>query len=256
MNMERIVDIKYGPHSRNIGDFLSAERPDSPLILLIHGGGWGTLDRYSMAGVALFLQQSGFSVFNIEYRLCTEASWPACGDDCLCALNYLRRANPRSIGEADPARIGIVGASAGGHLALMTALRAGKDEVRAVVSISGITDLTLYQRTAPDCIPYLFGKEASGSDVENASPVHLLTADCPPTLLTHSCHDNVVEIANAYSYTERARQVNAPVEFFEYSCLREAKQSHCIWRPGSQPHKLYPELEDVIASFLHRNLDA
>ena len=94
-----------------------------PALLHIHGGGMVIGSAKSMqhgpAGTAAAL---GIPVASVEYRLAPEHPFPAPQDDCLAGLSWLA-ANAGELG-IDPARIGILGESAGGGLAAATALMA------------------------------------------------------------------------------------------------------------------------------------
>jgi hypothetical protein len=85
--------------TRNTGDLYLPENADrnTPLALSIHGGGWSAMDKSSFAGVAEFLCGLGMAVFNIDYRLLTDAPWPICGDDCLRAAGFLLEARHPSL---------------------------------------------------------------------------------------------------------------------------------------------------------------
>ena len=125
------------------GELWLPEKPvtaDTPKIMLIHGGGWwhGTAD--FMAGVADRFCREGYIVFNIDYRVTTEAPWPACGDDCLAAADFFVRADAEEIRVTAGKPIVVCGVSAGGHLALMTGLRMPREQVLGIISIAGIAD--------------------------------------------------------------------------------------------------------------------
>ena len=64
---------------------------DTPVALLIHGGGWAHMDRYSITGIAEWMQRDlGFAVYNVGYRLATsDHPWPACGVDCVDAAKFV-----------------------------------------------------------------------------------------------------------------------------------------------------------------------
>ena len=133
-----------------------------PAIVVIHGGGWLEGDKSSFAsdkdavpGNIVDFAKLGFVAVTINYRLSTEASFPAALDDCKCAVRWLR-AHAKEYG-VDPDRIGAYGNSAGGHLALLLGLAAEEtardadrsfpehsSRVQAVVSDSGPLDL-IYQ---------------------------------------------------------------------------------------------------------------
>jgi acetyl esterase/lipase len=205
--------------------------------------------RPSFVGVAEFLRERGFAAFNIEYRLCGSEPWPACGDDCLKAADFLL-----SSGDGTPAlrrdRLFVIGASAGGHLALMTGLRLPPEKVSGVVSISGVADLAPDMLNFPSRYKSLFGHEPRASDVDSASPLRHIRKGQPPVLCTHCPLDNVVDISSQGNFVARCRQLGVEnVEFFEYERPLEAAISHCIWIPGSEPHKLYPEIEEAIRAF-------
>ncbi len=221
-----------------------------PLLLLIHGGGWCALDRHSVDGIVPFLLAQGFAVFNIEYRLTGEAPWPACGEDCLAAARYLLNSNdlPDFL---DTKRLFILGGSAGGHLALMTGLRLPKTQVAAIVSISGITDLNLFQEENPE-LYHLRGplvRPVSKEQNDKDSPTHYIRPDMPPVLLTHCPADTVVRSLHADVFLKKAKESGAQTELFSYV---RPQDGHCIWIPGSNPHRLYPELEERIVRFLNR----
>ena len=91
-----------------------------PTILHIHGGGWVGGTRESVVLRTLPYLEMGFAVVNISYRLGQVAPAPAAVEDCLCALRWVAR-NAKQY-NFDPARIVIMGYSAGGHLAMATGM--------------------------------------------------------------------------------------------------------------------------------------
>src|SRR5271165_4020224 len=93
-------------------------RTPTPAILWIHGGGWERGDKNGNSG-ALLLADEGFVTASLFYRLSGDSPFPADIEDCKCAIRFLR-ANAGKYG-IDPNRIGVAGASAGGHLAELVA---------------------------------------------------------------------------------------------------------------------------------------
>jgi len=235
-------------------DFFIPDRPAVPdmAVLIIHGGGWSAMSKESFEGVALWLSgELGLPVCNINYRLTTESPWPACGDDCLAAADFLLKSSLIP-GCPEKRRIFVLGGSAGGHLALMTGLRLPPEKVVGIVSISGIGDLNEDRALDPARYRGLFGHEPSEAEIRNASPASYLTPDSPPIFCTHEFGDIVVPIASAKSFLEAVRKNGTDSETFFYSKPEETGYSHRIWIPGSAPHKLYPEIEAAIASFIKR----
>jgi acetyl esterase len=94
-----------------------------PGILQIHGGGFivGSVEA-EHAGAVLTAANLGAVLVSVEYRLAPEHPYPAGLHDCYAALSFLH-AKADALG-ADPARIALQGASAGGGLAAATALLA------------------------------------------------------------------------------------------------------------------------------------
>ena len=101
-----------------------------PLILHFHGGGWVVGDLTSHRSFCRALAKAtGAIVVDLDYRLAPEHRAPAAVDDGVSALQWLRQ-HASELG-ADGSRIALAGDSAGGHLALSTALRM-KDGPRAL----------------------------------------------------------------------------------------------------------------------------
>lgn len=91
-----------------------------PAVVFFHGGGWslGDLDCYDGLMRSL-CSQSGAIFLSVDYRLAPENKFPAGLNDCIAAVNWLR-VNGAEFG-VDTDRIAIMGDSAGGNLALVTA---------------------------------------------------------------------------------------------------------------------------------------
>jgi len=125
-----------------------------PVILYFHGGGWVIADRKVYAGGARGLaRNSGAIVVSVDYRRAPEAPFPAQHDDALASYRWLLQ-NAASIG-GDASRIAFAGESAGGNLAVSTAMQArdaGLPLPRHIVSVYPIAGSDLntpsYQDTA------------------------------------------------------------------------------------------------------------
>ncbi len=186
-------------------------RRPTPAVLWLHGGGWERGDKNGSSG-ARFLASAGFVTASIYYRLSGEAKFPADLEDCKCAVRYLR-ANAERYG-LDPDRIGIAGASSGGHLALLVGLadqKAGLEgfggwpnvssRVSAVVSYYGPTDLTAiaadFGTRAQAAITKLIGVASQESPAAywRASPIAYVAPGKPPILMVHGDGDTLVPFA-------------------------------------------------------------
>ena len=118
-----------------------------PALVLVHGGSWLGGDRGSMGEEAGWLAQRGYVTFTVDYRLAPTYRYPAAVDDVRRFVRWLRK--PAQVKEyrIDPARIGALGSSAGGHLTAMlgtlgSGARTKGARVAVVVSWSGPMDLT------------------------------------------------------------------------------------------------------------------
>lgn len=242
-------DIPYAPElgAMGLGDLYLPEgwTADTPLALLIHGGGWNHGDRYSWSGVAeFFARDLGMAAFNIEYRLVSATNlWPCCGDDCVKAAKYLLSDKFSRTFGLKPGKIWICGGSAGGHLALWTALSIPAEKVAGAISVSGIGDPGPDKEKHPDRYRFM---------QENCDPRSLIKAGGPRILLTHADGDAVVPIESARHFQSAYLDAGNPLEFFEYPHDVEPNEGgHCIWVKGSNPHRLISTVERGIREFCH-----
>ncbi|MBQ3806571.1 MAG: alpha/beta hydrolase fold domain-containing protein [Kiritimatiellae bacterium] len=247
-----IRDMPYSPENGNfgLGDLYLPESvtPETPVVLLIHGGGWSASDRYSISGIAEFMMRDlDCAVFNIEYRLASATNrWPACGDDCIKAANWLFSDGFRSHAGFSPRKIFVCGGSAGGHLALWTALNLPMDKVAGAISISGIADMEPDRAAHPGRYRWM-----AGEGMPEANPIKVIKRGGPRLLLTHAVGDKVVPVESERNFVAAYRAAGNIAEVFEYPCdIRGGLTGHCIWIPDSAPHRLLPEIEARITDFL------
>ena len=94
-----------------------------PVVVYFHGGGWVIADKQVYDGGARGLsKQANAVVVSVDYRRAPEAKFPAAWDDALAAYKWVA-ANAASI-NGDPMRLALAGESAGGNLAVATAVAA------------------------------------------------------------------------------------------------------------------------------------
>lgn len=159
----------------------------APLVLLVHGGGWGSGERANMAPLAARLAARGYAAAAVSYRLSGQARYPAAIDDVKAALDWLRtRAGEFGV---DADRIALAGGSAGGQIAALVGMTRPHD-VRAVVNIDGLSDFTspeaLRHEDDPAKKPSAAGAWFGGRYAEKAalwraaSPLTHAGKDSPP----------------------------------------------------------------------------
>ncbi|MBN2452455.1 MAG: alpha/beta hydrolase [Lentisphaeria bacterium] len=248
-----IRDIAYAPEHgfRGQGDLHLPEAPaGAPVLFVIHGGGWQSMDRFRFDAVCGGFALIGYTCFNINYRLTGEAPWPACGDDCLRAARFALEAEHDAFAPLDRRRLIILGASAGGHLALMTGLRLPPDRVAGIVDIAGPTDLRfLWVQRGPGRFRSFFGtEEVSADQLAAASPVCQVTDRSPPLLCVHSTNDRLVPLDQSERIAAAYREVGRPCEVFSFAGTGEA---HGIWDDqGARSPRLIGPIMERVAAFL------
>ena len=211
----------YEPASRGTGS--------RPAVLLIHGGGWTSLDKGTMRGMGEFLARSGFVAFSADYRLYqgTENRWPAQLDDVQRAVRWVR-VNASKYG-VNPERIGAFGHSAGGQLAALLGMEETRDnsdpalakyssKVQAVVDVSGPTDFTTDgdSEGAAFLTGFLGAKYSKHPEVwREASPAFRVSKEDAPFLIVHGTQDQNVPIAQAQELFEKLRAAGATASFIK-----------------------------------------
>jgi acetyl esterase/lipase len=118
----RIDDIPYsapggGPLLADV--YLPETSGPWPVVVWVHGGGWRFGSRRIAPDLSRWFASAGLAMVSIDYRLTTEACFPAQIEDVKTAVRWIR-ANAAQYG-FDPGRVGLWGASAGGHLAALAA---------------------------------------------------------------------------------------------------------------------------------------
>lgn len=136
------TEIAYGSDPRQVMDVtLPTGAGPHPVLLMVHGGAFKMGDKSELS-IWPELTQAGIAVVRINYRLSGSAKWPAQGEDCLAAVVHLQREG-MALG-LDPARLVLLGQSAGAFLAVSTALSLVEVGLkpRGVVSLFGPMDFS------------------------------------------------------------------------------------------------------------------
>lgn len=141
----------YGPEPLQFGDLrVPSARGPHPVVVNVHGGYWQAIYNLTHAGhLCADLAEHGVATWNVEYRRIGDpgGGWPAVLDDVLLAIAHLEvLAGPHGL---DLGRVALMGHSAGGQLALLAGMRAGRP-FRGVLSLSGVVDLPAIDRTGDD----------------------------------------------------------------------------------------------------------
>ncbi len=165
-----------------------------PALVVLHGGGWRNGDRGGwFAPHNRYFASQGYVVFDVQYRLSGVAKWPAPLEDVRAALRWIRAHGDEY--QIDPARIALMGRSAGAHLALMAAFCPDEDtKVSAVVSIYGPAEMRWEKLESHSAIFGLIGGsyEDMPAAYDSATPLNFVRDGLPPTLMIEGGMDTLV----------------------------------------------------------------
>lgn len=206
-----------------------------PAVVIVHGGGWRSGDKGDWSGEAQKLMNAGFVAFSVNYRLVPAFRFPAQLEDVQAAVRWVR-SHAAELG-VDPARIGALGGSAGGHLAgLLGTTGSGPLDrdarVKAVVSWSGPmnfhADINPERGQSSTAVPELLGcsRDACPDLYSQASPIDQVDSTDAPMLLANSKEELVPE---AQATTMSARLDQAGVA------------NRLVIFPGSQHARAYSQ---------------
>lgn len=246
-------DLTYGDHPRQKLDIYAPTdaNPARPLPVLafFYGGGWdsGSKDVYGWAAQALAAQ--GFVVAVCDYRLVPDVRFPVFIEDAAAATARVGELAAAYGGDGD--RLGVVGHSAGAHLATMITLDADymtalgrPDLIKACVGLAGPYDFY------PFDVPSSINAFGQAPDPARTQPLHFARADAPPLWLGHGTADTIVHDEDTILLEARMRELGGRCEAKLYPGL-----SHEDMVATFSPlfRKKAPVLADVSA-FFHRTL--
>ena len=195
--------------------------------------------------------------------------WPTNLHDCKNAVRFLRKNASKY--QVDASHIGVIGGSAGGHLALMLAYTPGiaelspsgpypgiPDSVQACVDLYGITDLLTRQAVEKDGTPNGRLREAGlfsekrGHNVEKwkmASPVYHVSNTSPPTLILHGTADTTVDREQAVELDRKLATAGV-----EHQLVMLQGIGHTFDLQTWNRKPLPMDLRPVVIGFLDRHL--
>jgi acetyl esterase/lipase len=222
-------------------------------IVICPGGGYGGLAPHEGVDYARFLNEQGISGFVLKYRLGSAGyRHPIMLEDAARAVRTVRA---RAVEwQLDPKRIGIMGSSAGGHLAstLLTHFDDGNandsDPIERVSSRPSLGILcypviTMGEFTHQGSKANLLGKNPSPELVRNLSNELLVTKETPPTFLWHTWEDGAVPVENSLQFAEALRKAGVPFDLHIYQ-----KGQHGIGLGSNKwdPEHRHPWTQDCV----------
>jgi acetyl esterase/lipase len=195
-------NIHYDHYPETVLDILQPSAPslaDRPGVIAMHGGGWVQGDKEHMLLQCLQFVRRGMVVANVEYRLAGSAPAPAAVNDVLKAAQWFQEHAAQY--KVDRSRILAMGESAGGHLALMTAITPASADLGPTIKIAGVIDFfgvadVAGQLSGPNQRPYAEEWIPEQPDrmelARRLSPISYVRKGLPPVLVLHGDADSVV----------------------------------------------------------------
>ncbi len=208
IRIEHDVDYLGGGRQEKADLYLPAATTSPvkyPAVVIIHGGGWsgGQKRAQREINIGTTLAQNGYVGMSIDYLLADKnhpgPTWPQNLYDCKTAVRWLRKNAERL--HIDPAHIGVIGGSAGGHLAAMVGLCGGELDppgegdcrVQCAVDLYGPVlwfeqkDIAMFRQTRAQA-PELY---------KQADPRSHIDQNDPPLLILHGTADTTVAVADS-----------------------------------------------------------
>ena len=201
-----------------------APKPNAPAVIICPGGGYGGLVTGAEGhGIAAWLNSHGIAGVVLEYRLPAGRPFVPLRD----AQRAIRtvRLNAKDWG-IDPGRIGIMGFSAGGHLASTAATHFDGGDPQASDAVDRVSCrpdfailvypvITMNETTHSGSKANLLGKEPSKDLVELFSNEKQVTDKTPPTFLAHAVDDTAVIIENSRMFYAALQAHKVPGQLLE-----------------------------------------
>jgi len=218
----------------------NAAKVNGAAIVICPGGGYGGLAPHEGKGYALWFNEHGITAFVLKYRLGSAGyRHPVMLQDAARAIRTVRACSREW--KLDPKRIGIIGSSAGGHLAstMVTHFDGGKpDAADPIERVSSRPDLgilcypviSMGEYTHQGSKNNLLGKDPSPELVRELSNELQVTKDTPPCFIWHTAEDKAVPVENALLFAEAFRKAGVPFDLHIYE-----RGNHGMGL-GSQPY--------------------
>jgi len=211
-----------------------------PAFVVCPGGAYMTLAEHEGLPVGQWFESVGVRAFVLRYRLGPRYRHPAMLNDAERALRTVRsRASEFGV---DPNRIGILGFSAGGHLASTASTHHDPGKAQNVDPVERVSSrpnaaMLIYpviSLTAPHGHAYsgemLLGKDVPKKDLDALANHRNVSLETPPTFLFHGADDEPVPVQNSLMYAQALAEHRVP---FELHVPKSGKHGFGLGEPGS-----------------------
>lgn len=205
----------------------TADKANGAAVIVCPGGAYEFLaSSYEGQTPAEWMKSLGVAAFLLKYRLGPKYNHPVELGDAQRALRWVR-ANARRFG-VDTSRVGIMGFSAGGHLASSAATHFDAGRAAAADTVDRHSSRPAFQILVYPVITMdasfshlqsrtnLLGSNPSQALVDSLSSEKQVTSRTPPAFLVHGRNDNVVKFKNAQVYHDSLVKKGVPVDLRAY----------------------------------------
>lgn len=219
-----------------------------PTVVLVHGGAWTMGSRADRAPQANQLARQGFVAVAVNYRLATEARWPAQRLDVSRAVTFLRK--NASFFNIDRSRMALLGSSAGGQIAAAVATHGkGRERYQGLVVLSGLLNPMTITRQVPDYAGGVIPDKLIGCELTTcpdrylaAVPAASLGRSDVPSLLFHSQDEEPFGPEQAQEFVRASRSVGL---ISRLRMLRGDEHGISYW----------DRVDDIVIAWLKNRLD-
>lgn len=222
------LNVAYGTHAKQVMDiYLPSGRSvdATKVMILIHGGAWSSGDKsdFNIHVDTLKKRLPDYAIFNVNYRLATAMAdlFPSQENDIKAAYDFvLSKTAEYKVSQ----QIVLLGASAGGHLALLQGYKNSTTiKPKAIIDFFGPTDIAALHASSPNpsataLLEILMGGSPSTNPslYFQSSGINYVTAQSPPTLILHGGHDPIVPASQSTELVAKLQVNNVPHEYVFY----------------------------------------
>ncbi len=215
-----VPDITAGDHGNLPTYSVYRPRPENAtgtIVVVLPGGGYSAHAEHEAAPVGRWVRSIGAVGVVLRYRVAPHHRYPAMLDDVLEAVSMCRR--NADAWNANAARVGILGFSAGGHLAALAATSsATASETRPDFAILIYPVIRMVGKLAhPGCRAALLGNEAETELAATLDADARVQAGSPPAFLVHGWNDEVVDVRNSIVFADACRNTGTPCELHVFA---------------------------------------
>lgn len=246
------ADVAYGSHPRqrlDIYEPVSVAAPAGhPMVVFFYGGSWNTGSRSDYKFLGEALASRGVMTLIADYRLYPEVRYPDFLTDSAAAVAHALR-QAAALG-GDPARVFVMGHSAGGYNAAMLALdeRWLKEQGRRPGELAGWIGLAgpyeFLPIVNPDVKPVFFHPNYP----EGTQPISHVSAKAPRSFIGAAKSDSLVDpLRNSQQLADRLRSAGVPVAFRLYDRASHVTLAGAFARPLRWIAPVLDDVADFIA---------